>query len=99
MKRNVDGNIVKFKARLVAQGFKQIVGVDYLETFSLVMRRRCLRILFAVAIEKEIQQIDIISAYLNNPLDIPVYMESPYLRRKKGDIKIMSANWKSRYIV
>ncbi len=36
-KWNTDGEIIKFKARLVAQGFSQILGMDFDETFSLVM--------------------------------------------------------------
>ena len=39
-KRNHLGQVVRFKARLVAQGFKQITGVDFLETYSPVMSKR-----------------------------------------------------------
>ena len=35
-KRNTDGEIIKFKARLVTQGFSQIPGMDFDETFSIV---------------------------------------------------------------
>jgi hypothetical protein len=37
-KRNVDGSIEKYKARLVAHGFTQIFGEDYFDTFSLVAK-------------------------------------------------------------
>lgn len=79
LKKNANGEIVKYKARLVAQGFKQIAGLDFEETYSPVMRRRCLRILIAIAVENqwEIHQVDVISAYLNSPIDLPVFMEQP----------------------
>lgn len=39
----------RFKARLVAQGFSQVFGVDYNETYSPTLRVDSLRILLAVA--------------------------------------------------
>ena len=85
VKRNHKGKITSFKARLVAQGFKQIAGVDFDETYSPVMRRRCLRILVAVAVENdwEIHQVDVVAAYLNSPIDKPVYMEQPQQYEEK----------------
>jgi Reverse transcriptase (RNA-dependent DNA polymerase) len=45
----MDGNLTTYKARLVAKGFKQIQGVDYDETFSLVVMFKSIRILLAIA--------------------------------------------------
>jgi len=79
LKRNNFGEIVRFKARLVAQGFTQVAGVDFTETFSPVLMKRSLRILIALTVENdwEMDQVDVITAYLNSPLDITVYMRQP----------------------
>jgi histone deacetylase 1/2 len=37
LKKNLDGSIKRYKARLVAKGFEQIPGIDYFDTFSLVV--------------------------------------------------------------
>lgn len=49
IKHDGDGNITRYKARLVAKGFSQIPGVDFINTFSPVMRLETLRILLALA--------------------------------------------------
>ncbi|KAL0446194.1 UNVERIFIED_CONTAM: Retrovirus-related Pol polyprotein from transposon TNT 1-94 [Sesamum latifolium] len=49
IKTNMDGKIVVYKARLVAKGFKQIHGIDYDETFSLVAMLKFIRIILEIA--------------------------------------------------
>ena len=49
VKMDSDGNVVRYKARLVAQGFKQIEGIDYNDTFSPTMHIKTARALLAVA--------------------------------------------------
>ena len=48
-KINMNGNVQTYKARLVAKGFKQIHGIDYDKTFSLVAMVKSIRILLAIA--------------------------------------------------
>jgi hypothetical protein len=48
-----DGEIVRSKARLVAQGFSQVEGLDFGETFAPVARLETIRILLAFAASKE----------------------------------------------
>ena len=47
-KRDSDGKLLKFKARLVAMGFTQIEGVDYDDTFASVMTTKSFRTLLVI---------------------------------------------------
>jgi len=79
LKRDASGEISRYKARIVARGFTQVFGTDYLETYAPVTRLETIRLLFALAVEKdwEIRQIDVTTAYLNGDLDEEIYMEPP----------------------
>ena len=78
-KRNKLGEIVKYKARLVARGYSQRPGQDYNETYSPVVRMDTLRAILALVPIKrlKIQQMDIKGAYLNGILKENIYMEQP----------------------
>src|SRR5258708_8202074 len=69
-KWNTDGEIIKFKARLVTQGFSQILGMDSDETFSPVMQLESFQILLMITIQLdlEIHQMDIVGMYLHGKL-------------------------------
>ena len=57
-KTDADGNITVYKAQLVAKGFRQVQGVDYDESFSLVSMLKSVRIMLAIAAFYEIRQMD-----------------------------------------
>ena len=79
IKRDPEGNIERYKARLVAGGFSQVYGIDYLETYAPVANMVSLRMLFAYAAIEQLQmsQFDIKTAFLYGDLDETVYMEQP----------------------
>jgi hypothetical protein len=49
IKKKSDGAVDRFKARLVAKGFKQHYGIDYEDTFSLVVKIATIRIVLSIA--------------------------------------------------
>jgi hypothetical protein len=67
-KEGDDGEIVRNKARLVAQGFSQVEGLDFEKTFALVAHLKTIRILLAFAASKrfKLYQMDMKSAFLNS---------------------------------
>lgn len=80
VKRNEEGEIVKYKARLVAQGFRQRKGIDYNEVFSPVVNFTIIRLFFSVLVSQYKWyhcQLDVKSAYLYAPLSETVYMDQP----------------------
>ena len=48
-KIDADGNVTIYKARFDAKGFRQVQGVDYNETFSLVAMLKSVHIMLAIA--------------------------------------------------
>lgn len=49
IKQNLDGTIERNKERLVAKGFTQAYGVDYHETFALIVELNNKRVLLSLA--------------------------------------------------
>lgn len=80
VKRDEKGDIVRYKARLVAQGFKQVKGETYDETFSPVVNFGIIRFFFTLLVVKEGWshiQCDIKCAYLYAPLNETIFMTQP----------------------
>ncbi|KAK4700243.1 hypothetical protein P7C70_g6005, partial [Phenoliferia sp. Uapishka_3] len=81
IKRDDEGNVIKYKARLVARGDMQTPGVDYVETFAPTVRLASIRAIYALAAEMdlELRQFDVSSAYLHG-----ILQEEVYLRQAMG---------------
>jgi hypothetical protein len=78
-KQDEHGVVTRNKARLVAQGFTQIEGLDFGETYAPVARLESIRILlaFATYYDFKLYQMDVKSAFLNGPIFELVYVEQP----------------------
>ncbi|KAJ9547471.1 hypothetical protein OSB04_020014 [Centaurea solstitialis] len=73
------GIVIRNKARLVAQGYRQKEGIDYDETFAPVARLEAIRLFLAYAAHMNFQvyQMDVKSAFLNGKLAEEVYVAQP----------------------
>ena len=66
-KTDEEGNVIRNKAHLIAQGYSQMEGVDYDETFAPVARMESIRILLGLAchLKFKLYQMDVKTAFLN----------------------------------
>ncbi|KAJ0555461.1 putative RNA-directed DNA polymerase [Helianthus annuus] len=73
------GVVIRNKARLVVQGFRQIEGIDYNEVYAPVARLEAIRIFLAYASFKgfKVYQMDVKSAFLHGVVEEEVYVEQP----------------------
>jgi hypothetical protein len=78
-KQDEHGVVTRNKARLVAQRFTQIEGLDFGETYASVARLESIHILLAYATHHDfkLHQMDVKSAFLNGPISELVYVEQP----------------------
>ncbi|KAK1572556.1 hypothetical protein Q3G72_034540 [Acer saccharum] len=78
-KSDEDGNIVRNKVRLVAQGYSQIEGIDFEETLAPVARLESIRFLLSIScVHKfKLHQMDVKSAFLNDFLQEEVFVQEP----------------------
>ncbi|KAJ3531525.1 hypothetical protein NM688_g7562 [Phlebia brevispora] len=77
IKRDAKGQILKYKARLVTQGFSQIPGQDFFQTYAPVMRLESFHTLLTLAAANDwpIHQMNVVGAYLNADLEEEIYMK------------------------
>ena len=76
-KRNENNDIIRYKARLVAQGFSQRPDIDYEETYSPVMDAITFRFLISLAVYEELDMrlMDVVTAYLYGSIDSDIHMK------------------------
>jgi hypothetical protein len=75
-KQDENGVVTRNMARLVAQGFIQVEGLDFEETYAPVARLEAIRMLLAFVVHHdfELYQMDVKSVFLNGQL---VYANQP----------------------
>ena len=75
----LDGSIDCFKARLVAKGYTQVPGLDYIDTFSPVIKATTVHVVLSLVVTNKwpLRQLDVKNAFLNGTLTENVYIEQP----------------------
>lgn len=75
----VDGSLDCYKARIVTKGYHQRSGIDFVDTFSPVVKPSTIRLLLSLAVTNgwHITQLDIFNAFLHDNLDKVVYTSQP----------------------
>jgi hypothetical protein len=78
-KQREDDEVVRNKARLVSQGYSQVEGLNFGETFAPVAHLEAVRILLAFAASKgfKLYQMDVKSTFLNGVIQEEVYVRQP----------------------
>ena len=79
IKRRADNSIERYKARLVAHGFRQRPGFEYNETTAPVARISTIKMFLTVAhaMGMEVHQFDVTAAFLYGDLKENIYMTQP----------------------
>jgi hypothetical protein len=67
IQRKQDGSVDRYKACLVAKGFKQCYGVDYNDTFNPVVKAATIRLVLSLAVSHgwSLRQLDMSNAFLH----------------------------------
>ena len=80
-KRDENGVVKRFKARLVARGFHQQYGIDYKETFAPVIKLKSIRLIIALSAttktKRKLAQLDVKTAFLNATVREDIYVSVP----------------------
>lgn len=79
MKLKADGSLNRLKAPFVAKAYDQMEGIDFLETFSPVIRPTTIRTVLTIAIVKgwSLRKLDVKNAFLRGFFYKIVFMEQP----------------------
>lgn len=79
IKKDANGDVERYKARLVVRGCVQRKGYDYKETYAPVARLTTLRALLSIINEEDLfcRQLDVKNAFLHGKVEEEIYMDIP----------------------
>ena len=71
--------VEKYKSRLVAKGYSQVLGIVFRDIFSPVAKVTSIRLLLSIvaAFDFEIEQMDVKTTFLHGDLEEEIYMKKP----------------------
>jgi len=89
IERNADGSIEWFKACIVAKGFSQRPGFDYLETYASILYSATIWLILALAAIEDLHlySVDISHAFVQSDIDTVVYV------RQADSFQVNGPNW------
>ena len=91
VKCKADGSIERNKARLIAKGFTQTLGIDYQKTFVPIAKMNSIRVLLSLVVNHgwPLHQLDVKNVFLNSDLEKEVYMSLlPRFEKKFSEDKV-----------
>ena len=99
LKETSSENKPKYKAQLVAKGFRQQQGIDFEEIFSSVVKMTTLRCVLALVarMDLELAQMDVKTAFLHDDLHEEIYIHQPKGFESKGREQMVCKLKKSLY--
>ena len=99
LKKDSDGKLLKYKARLVVKGFGQKKGIDFDEIFSPVVKMSSIRVVLSLtaSLDLELEQLDVKTAFLHGDLNEEIYMSQPEGFEVKGKEHMVCKLKKSLY--
>jgi hypothetical protein len=79
LKKDADGTITRYKARLCACGYSQRAGVDYKGIYAPVFRMEYSRIFLTIIASRRMKmiQMDVTGAFINGKFEEEIYMKQP----------------------
>jgi len=79
IKRDAQGNVERYKSRLMTKGFLHKQGVNFEEVYALMNKHTTLRALLSFVAQQdlELHQLDVKTAFLHGELEEEIYMQQP----------------------
>jgi Reverse transcriptase (RNA-dependent DNA polymerase) len=77
VKKQADGSILRYKARLIVKGYNQEEGLDYFDMYSPVIKPTTIRVVLTIALSHgwSLRQLDVNNAFLHGNLEETIFMQ------------------------